>query len=513
MKAFLMYPDADFDPAADRPWNEAALMQDLGLGPLLAAMARGDAFLGRIAAQAVLTGVTDVATILYRQAILRDCLAHRDVIREIYDITINTIDREKKEYFGILDRYPRGILGRAVKLFEIFVPQLMVLRRIADANIERFASAGFRRLFTMLREELSDDYFAEIGDHLKRLQFRRGVLISARLGKGLKGVDYVLRRSEETRWSWLRALLARGRDRELTYRLHPRDEAGARCLAELRDRGINLVANALAQSAEHVLSFFWMLRTELAFYIGCTNLHEELERRGQWACFPSPAPIGQRQFSCTGLYDPSLALTLGGKVVGNDVRADDKLLLIITGANQGGKSTFLRSVGIAQLLMQSGMFVAARSFCANLCDAVLTHYRREEDATMRSGKLDEELSRMSEIVDHMTANALVLLNESFAATNEREGSEIARQVVRALIDRGKKVVFVTHMYDLASRLHEARLPAALFLRAERQADGSRTFRLVEGEPLRTSFGADLYRRIFEAGAGQGVPAATTTLAG
>jgi len=80
---------------------------------------------------------------------------------------------------------------------------------------------------------------------------------------------------------------------------------------------------------------------------------------------------------------------------------------------------------------------------------------------------------MSEIVDHLSPNALILFNESFAATNEREGFEIARQIVRALLER-----------------------QMIFLRAERQADGQRTFQLAEGEPLKTSFGEDLYEKIF-----------------
>jgi DNA mismatch repair ATPase MutS len=79
-------------------------------------------------------------------------------------------------------------------------------------------------------------------------------------------------------------------------------------------------------------------------------------------------------------------------------------------------------------MMQSGMFTPAESFSSNVCDGLFTHYKRQEDATMKSGKLDEELSRMSDIVDNMTPNSMVLFNESFAATNEREGSEIATQI-------------------------------------------------------------------------------------
>ena len=190
-----------------------------------------------------------------------------------------------------------------------------------------------------------------------------------------------------------------------------------------------------------------------------------------------------------GLYDVCLALTTGQRVVGNDVDADGKLLVMITGANQGGKSTFLRSVGLAQLMTQCGMFVGAESLRVNVCAGVFTHYKREEDATMESGKLDEELARMSEIANHLTSNCLLLCNESFAATNEREGSQIARQVVTALLEQGIKVLFVTHMFDLADGFHQRKLDAALFLRAERGADGARPFKLSRSAPA-----ADQLRR-------------------
>jgi DNA mismatch repair ATPase MutS len=168
---------------------------------------------------------------------------------------------------------------------------------------------------------------------------------------------------------------------------------------------------------------------------------------------------------------------------------------MITGANRGGKSTFLRGVGLAQLMLQCGMFVPADSFRANVCAGLFTHFKREEDPSMKSGKLDEELSRMSSTVDCLNPRSMILLSESFASTNERVGSEIARQIVRALMETGVKVFYVTHMFDLAQGFHLAKLDAALFLRAERLADGRRTFRLVEGQPLPTSYGEDLYRRI------------------
>ena len=213
-------------------------------------------------------------------------------------------------------------------------------------------------------------------------------------------------------------------------------------------------------------------------------------------CFPVPAPMGERKLTFSGLYDIAFALSVEQKVVGNDLDADGSNLLVITGANTGGKSTFLRSVGLAQLMLQAGMFVPAESFCSEVCQGIFTHYKREEDATMESGKWDEELSRMSEIVDRLKPNSILLLNESFSSTNQREGSEIAGQIVRALLEDDVKVLFVTHLYHFARNLFVQRPHGVKFLRAERRSDGTRPFKLIQGEPLQTSYGEDLYRAIF-----------------
>jgi len=499
MKAFLMFKGQDVDLRRKLPWNEPALTQDLELNTMFNAMALGDKFLFDVAKAAVLSGFhNDLETILYRQDILKDCLKNPSVARDMYDIAVGAIEGEKKSYWGSFSKYPGAILYRSLELLQMSVSLLKRLRRIADEHADRFDSEGFRKFFAMLIRELGDEYFYCVENHLKELKFRDGVLISAELGKGNKGANYVLRKSEEKKQNWMQRIFSK-KPPVYTYNIHPRDESGFRALAELKERGINLVANALAQSTDHILSFFNLLRTELAYYVGCLNLHGQLAQMGDPLCFPLPTASSERRKSFKELYDICLALTMKQKIVGNDVSADRKDLVIITGANQGGKSTFLRSIGLAQLMMQCGMFVPAESFCSSICDGLFTHYKREEDATMKSGKLDEELSRMSDIVDHMTSNPMFLFNESFAATNEREGSEIARQITSALLGKGMKIMFVTHLYEFAHGFAGPQMENALFLRAEREADGRRTFKLVEGEPLQTSYGEDLYRAIWSAG--------------
>lgn len=177
------------------------------------------------------------------------------------------------------------------------------------------------------------------------------------------------------------------------------------------------------------------------------------------------------------------------------MQAAGKSLVIITGANSGGKSTFLRSVGVAQLMMQSGLFVTAGSYRANVARGIFTHFIREEDADMTSGRLDDELRRMSAIADRIAPGCLMLFNESFAGTNEREGSEIGRQVVSALLDAGITVFFVTHRFGFAQHFHRQQAGTTLFLRAKRQPDGRRNYKLAVKDLLPTSFGEDRYYRL------------------
>jgi DNA mismatch repair ATPase MutS len=503
MKVCLLHPERDLDLERALPSNVVALGQDLELPTLFDAMASGDEYLRGLVEKVVLASLTDTESIRYRQAILDDCLRRPAAVRDLYALAVEGVEsRQRARHFWFRDT-PETLLQKSRRVLELLAEVLRRVRALADAEAGEFRSKGFRRLFEMLQRELDDDYLRTVDERLEELEFRRGALISARLGRANRGTAYVLRRPLG------RSLFDRitpGGPPSYGFTVPANDEQGRQSLGDLRGRGIALVANALAQSTDHILGFFNLLRAELGFYVGCLNLHERLVDRGNPTCLPILAEQGAA-FTARGLYEPCLSLHLGSRVVGNDVEADGKDLVLVTGANEGGKSTFLRSVGLAQLMTQAGMFAPAEDLRAGVCTGVFTHFKREEDASMRSGKLDEELSRMSAIAETIAPGGLLLCNESFASTNEREGSEIARQVVRALIEAGVKVVLVTHLFELADGFYREGLETALFLRAERRPDGRRTFRVLPNEPLPTSYGEDSYRRIFGVGRDEAVAAA------
>ena len=334
--------DAEADPPEIR-----ALVQDLELNTLFGAMAGEDAFLFAVARQALLTaGENDIDTIRYRQAVLQDCLMNPQVVTDLYALALEGIDAKRQEWWGIF-QYPTSTLHSSVALMRRFHDILTRLRAIADRQTG-FRSDAFTSLYALLQRELTDEYLARVREHLDDLKFRSGVLLSVRLGDANQGTSYVLRAPNVDRRTWLSRLVTKGPPGH-TFHIHERDEAGGRAVAEIRDRGINLVANALAQSADHVLGFFTALRTELAFYLGCVNLHRRLAARTVPLSFPTPIPAQDRRHHVVDLHDVCLSLTTDQPVVGNTFDAESKSLVIVTGANQGGKSTFLRSIGLGRL--------------------------------------------------------------------------------------------------------------------------------------------------------------------
>jgi hypothetical protein len=501
MKAYLMFRDRDFDMKKPLLPGRREVAQDLELDAVFAAMAGPDKFLLEAAKVAVLDTLEDPEAILYRQEIMAEALKCPALIRDMYAVATAGVEGGRKVWRGTQNRYPDRVLYWSMELLATFVGHLRRLRDIADAHAAKFQSEGLANLLRMLSRELDQTYLGTVEAHLRQLRFPDGLFMSSELGEGNRGVNYVLRTSRTTVPSWilrLRSLMERLPQRSRTsyvYEVPERDEGGANALSELRNRGIGAVASMLAQSADHVQHFFEMLRAELAFYVGGLNLADRLAAHEEPICLPEIVAEGT-VLSVRGLYDAALSLTSLAPVVGNDLNADGKALVMITGANRGGKSTGLRSLGQAQVMMQCGMFVAATFYRANVCSGLFTHFKREEDLEMRSGKFDEELARMSAIVDQLKPRGLVLFNESFASTNAREGSDIATDIVHGLLAARIKVIYVTHLFDLAQGLYRSDPQEGLFLRAERLPNGRRTFRLLEGAPLPTSHGEDLYRTIF-----------------
>lgn len=488
-----MFRNKDFIPGADSCcWGKEALSADLGIGRILEAMAGGDDCIGTSCAAALFSPLYTEEEIGWRQKILQDASASPEIMRTLYTLSREALDEARKSWYWLDSRFLSSTFSSAVGLLRMYVKKLMLVRSVADRFKSKVKSEGLLTFFTSLQENLDDSYFRDLNGCLNELADRDGVLIGASVGGNLQGISYVYleknKKSFRRRWAFAPS-----------YTLPERDERGAEDFTNRTERALNEAANALAQSAENIKIFFTVLRDESAFYLECGNLAGRLTGTGMKITMPEIAQRGASTCAVHGMYDVSLVLARRSAVVTNDFTMSGKTCCIITGANQGGKSTFLRSIGQAQLMAQCGMFVAASDAVMPVHSGIFTHFTREEDSALDSGKLDEELARMDKIAQHLRKGSLILFNESFAATNEREGSEISRQIVRALVEHDVSVVFVTHQYDFASSLYRLKSDTTTFLRAQRESDGCRTFKITGGEPQHTSYGTDIYNSIFGTG--------------
>ena len=179
MKAFLLHRDRDFDLKRGAPPNEDDLMRDLELDTLLRAMAVKDELVLNVTKAALMAATSnDVATIEYRQAVLRDCLSNPEIVGQLYALTEEAFQHIKKIWTRFRE-YPSSSLEDSIERMRIFTNVLKKIRNLADRHSADFRSDGFTNLFTMLAHELDDEYFALIDMQLNRLNFKSGVLVSA----------------------------------------------------------------------------------------------------------------------------------------------------------------------------------------------------------------------------------------------------------------------------------------------------------------------------------------------
>jgi DNA mismatch repair ATPase MutS len=502
MKPYLLY-EQNNENIGKKISNENELVQDLNLHIIFKAMAHDNDFLYRTVKSIVLNSLVDINTIIYRQKILEDCIKNSKLIHNFFNIASNAVieaafykEYTQPNYARIIPVSVRVI--KSVGLLELLVVKLEELRTLFRANEKGFQSEGMASFCKMLNNYLTNEFFIKVKEHIKDLKFiSEGgkMIIGAKFGNGIKGTGYVLRElsndSQKT--------IQKSKPWKSTESNHiPLDNTStARNAREIEEAGLIHILRVINHFISNTILFFESLRFEIGFYTGCINLYEELSSIGVALSFPIPTDINEQKLTFQGLSDVSLALGEMKKLIANDIDANGKSLFIITGANQGGKSTFLRSIGLAQILMQCGMFVTATNFCANVCDHVFTHFTREEDISMNSGKLDEELLRMNNIINNISPNSLLLMNEPFATTTERDGSKIAKDIITALYELDIKVLFVTHLFEFANFVHDEKLDKAIFLRAERNDNGNRSYSIKTAEPLQTSYGEDLFNSVIE----------------
>jgi DNA mismatch repair protein MutS len=218
---------------------------------------------------------------------------------------------------------------------------------------------------------------------------------------------------------------------------------------------------------------------EVQFYAAYLAFIAPMRKAGLEFCYPDVS-AESKHISVHDCFDLALAAKHVTRAAAVVVRNDFYLtgrerIFVVTGPNQGGKTTFARTFGQLHYLASLGLPVPAREAALFLPDRVFTHFEREEDLATLRGKFEDELLRIRDVLDQATGDSVVVMNESFASTTLRDARFVGERVLDRMTRLGLLGVYVTFVDELAS-LNDACVSMVATVVPDNPAE--RTFRLV-----------------------------------
>lgn len=381
-------------------------------------------------------------------------------------------------------------------------------------------SKAFTTLSDRITELAESDYYKELNEKLSELTTRVREIKSVTIGVNL---DAQLRPSEAGVLSINPEAFRSGDVLEKILRLNFKNDAYT-CIASLVPFGkkqsenqktalslafnsaINEVYKSSLRSWKKIIQtyvlentdFMLNLMPEIEFLIKGTALLQKLRERGCYLSKPVLAPAAEHTFRALDIYNPCVALKVDDEIIYNDMVFDEKATIyVLTGPNRGGKSVITCATGLTQAMAQLGMYVPARSCTLSPVDGIFTHFPTGADDTIDKGRLGEECARLDEIFSQVTAESLVLLDESLSSTGSYEASYIAAEVLAGLSHVGCRCIFSTHLHELAAEiphinektLSDGGKPIDTLVAGIEE--GKRSFKITRAKPDGKSYARDI----------------------
>jgi DNA mismatch repair ATPase MutS len=447
---------------------------------------------------------TDEAVIAYRQATLREMEAHPSLADTLAEALPILSDIEELRSLDAGSTASGESYLYSITEIELYISCVEALKRGLTPLKGELTSPAFGRLAEAVFTLTESDYYKNLNEDLKSLSSRIREVKSITVGVNL---DDQLRPKDAGVVSINAETFKSGKALDKILRMSFRNDAFT-CIADIVpfDKGQSENRKEAMQTAfhsaidkvfrssvrawrtivgEYVLDntdFLLRVLPEIEFLTRSVELIRRLKDKGYTLTYPTLRPMAERAFAATALGNPDVALRIQETVVKNDLSFDENAgLYVLTGPNRGGKSVITCALGLAVAMTMLGLPVMADEATVSPADGIYTHFPTGADDTIDKGRLGEECARLREILDDVTGESLVLLDESLSSTGAYEASFIASELLCGFAVIGCRGIFSTHLHELAAAVEEIN-------RRARPLSGVRVDNLVAGiEEGRRSF--------------------------
>lgn len=481
----------------------------------------------------------DEEVIAYRQDILDDLIGNPEVAAGINKLIKIMLTNDKTNLYDLNTPDSFTSLDAAISGFEAYTECVELMHKLWLSKKDAINSVGLKRMFAFFENNYSDKDYVKLREEVTELRNAvngkiRCVTVAINLNEnlvpieaGVIGWSDKVCESKPTVIDRIASFGVKGENPKALHNLRtkytgenePNSQNGVLNMTDkLLFEELDFVVKKYVKAIDSILKKYraigfediHIIEYQLDFYMSAVRMIENARSKGLQMCRPVILAASERKAEIKGLFDPiyfneANIYNLRNKdkksVITNDISLDDTAgFYVLTGANNGGKTTFVRSVGICQVLAQAGLYVPAESCTISMVDCIYTHFPKEEQVGIDASRFTTEIKEFKAISDTITDRSLLLMNESIQSTTPQECIDIAGQLVRIFCVIGVRGLFATHLTDMAKKAVGynddplVRTKTESLIATVNEENGERLYKIVKGYPSETGYAGAVFEK-------------------
>ncbi len=430
--------------------------------------------------------LVDTKSITYRQEVLKD-LQNCGFYLKVDEFAKKMLEVQKLEKMIRSLEYVEFQSGWFLQMVSVYCEAVELF--LEDLKSTQLHSDGFLLFLDFLKNYLKSDEYISLKSDMQRL---KSELSEITYEINIDGTTFKVRKYEGEPDYTLEI--------EKIFQKFEQDEASTQECQYEKNRGMNHVNAKILEFVSRlyppvfssledftqkyknfIQKILLLFAHEVEFYISYLMYIEGIKSSSCHFCYPK-IYTKEKSIDVVDGFDVSLAYALSVEkksVVTNSYYLKGKeRIIVISGANQGGKSTFARAVGQINYLAKLGLQVPAREAKLFLVDAVFTHFEKEEDIGTLHSKLQEDLQRVHDILQRASAKSLVILNEIFSSTSLQDAIFLSREIIKKIDKSDMFCVWVTFVEEVV-RMSEKTV--SMVSDIDHQNTEHRTYKIIRKE--------------------------------